>query len=267
MNFYQFLRDLEKKRPLKRPSRNRRTNKYAFRPLLPPSYLLLHLSHKATMLLATLPFRMVWLCLLFTPTSFASTIPPYTSPSSTLSRQQVSSPPFTDLAHLLEYPTQLRLDRTPYSSQYHARKPYLLTEPDAEYANTLDTLPSSSCSTTTPLPKAPVSLTGIPKDYGYTASFSIGTYPSSSSSSHSGPFNLLIDTGSDLTVVTSAPARTPSAFRCPTGSPAPPRPPARPPPTTWTGPSVGSKATAMARARTAHWSATRSGLWTTVEAR
>ncbi|KAI9238077.1 MAG: aspartic peptidase domain-containing protein [Podila humilis] len=155
---------------------------------------------------------MAWLCLLFTPTSFASTIPPYT-----LTRQQVSSPPFTDLAHLLEHPTQLRLDRTPYSSQYHARKPYLLTEPDAEYANTFDTLPSPPCSTITPLPKVPVSLTSIPKDYGYTATFSIGNYPSSSSSSSSSQsgFNLLIDTGSDLTVVTSAACAHPECLQVP----------------------------------------------------
>ncbi|KAF9314993.1 hypothetical protein BG003_003631 [Podila horticola] len=166
----------------------------------------------------------VWLCLLASST-FSSTLPSSFVPLS--SRQPVSSAPFTDLAHLLEHPTQLlRLDRTPYSSQYHARKPYLLTEPDPE-CNILDTLSSTSCSYTACLPKVPVSLTGIPKDYGYTATFSIGTYPSSSSSSsspssapnnspHSGQlFNLLIDTGSDLTVVTSAACSHPECLQVP----------------------------------------------------
>ncbi|KAG0087492.1 hypothetical protein BGZ93_004882 [Podila epicladia] len=178
------------------------------------------------MLIPTSSLVAVWLCLL---ASLSFTLP--SSFTRLSSRQSVSSKPFTDLAHLLENPPQLlRLDRTPYASQYHTRKPYLLTEPDpvCNDTTTFDTLSPYSCSYTTPLPKVPVSLTGIPKDYGYTATFSIGTYPSSiprssipRSSAHNTPphsgqlFNLLIDTGSDLTVVTSAACTHPECLQVP----------------------------------------------------
>ncbi|KAG0030208.1 hypothetical protein BGZ82_007517, partial [Podila clonocystis] len=165
----------------------------------------------------------VWLCLLASSTSTSSSILP--SPFIPLSsRQSVSSSPFADLAHLLEHPTQsLRLDRTPYSSQYNTRKPHLLTEPvpDCDIGtNTLDNLSSSSCAYIAPLPKIPVSLTGIPKEYGYTATFSIGTYPSSFSAPNKPPHpgqlvNLLVDTGSDLTVVTSAACAHPECLQVP----------------------------------------------------
>ncbi|KAG0348392.1 hypothetical protein BG005_011561 [Podila minutissima] len=179
------------------------------------------------MLAPTLSPVAIWLCILASSTS-SSTLPSSFTPFS--SRQPVSSTPFTDLAHLLEHPPQLlHLDRTPYASQYHARKPYLLTEPDPDCVDTtttFDTLSSYSCAYTAPLPKIPVSLTSIPKDYGYTATFSIGTYPSSPSFSRSSApnnnkpppgqlFNLLIDTGSDLTVVTSATCAHPECLQIP----------------------------------------------------
>ncbi|KAF8982576.1 hypothetical protein BGZ46_001041 [Entomortierella lignicola] len=50
-------------------------------------------------------------------------------------------------------------------------------------------------------------LSSIPKEYGYTAAFSIGTYRCDDGSSECNRvFNLLIDTGSDMLVVTSAEA-------------------------------------------------------------
>ncbi|KAI1316335.1 hypothetical protein EDD11_010114 [Mortierella claussenii] len=68
----------------------------------------------------------------------------------------------------------------------------------------------------------PVALTEIPKHIGYTATFAIGTYPdsvSASSASSLAPstsyqlFNLLIDTGSDLLVVTSTSANDPESVQ------------------------------------------------------
>ncbi|KAG0230009.1 aspartic peptidase domain-containing protein [Mortierella sp. GBAus27b] len=57
-------------------------------------------------------------------------------------------------------------------------------------------------------PVVAVPLKDVPKEYGYTALISIGTYPSTPSSLQPSPwsslFNLLVDTGSDQVVVTSA---------------------------------------------------------------
>ncbi|KAF8930032.1 aspartic peptidase domain-containing protein [Dissophora ornata] len=80
------------------------------------------------------------------------------------------------------------------------QRPYTLMEPDL-YP------PATSAESVVQVP-----LTDIPRDYGYTAVFCIGTYdnPTSDSNQAMGSgqgsqlFNLLLDTGSDLIVVTSA---------------------------------------------------------------
>ncbi|KAG0346553.1 hypothetical protein BG004_001438 [Podila humilis] len=144
---------------------------------------------------------------------------------STSSRQPISTPPFADLSHLLDiHPTQLlRLHRTELSSQFHARKPYLCTEPEEDQNNNKNNNNNAQEQqhSSPPLPKVPISLTGIPKDYGYTATFSIGTFPTTvfhpvAQAPKASPgqfFNLLVDTGSDLTVLTSSACMAPECFQ------------------------------------------------------
>ncbi|KAF9419699.1 hypothetical protein BGZ94_009330 [Podila epigama] len=179
-----------------------------------------------------------WMRVAFLSVSFVSCVTATLSSPHILSipspRPAVSSPPFTDIAHLLDSPSSqlFSLDLKELSTAYHHRKPHLLTEPDTND----DTIQSSNTplfrgeeivankgqgsnafTEQDSLPTIPVSLTGIPKDYGYTARFSIGTYPSSRNGavSHGSIFNLLIDTGSDLTVVTSAACTAPECLRVP----------------------------------------------------
>lgn len=62
-----------------------------------------------------------------------------------------------------------------------------------------------------------VPMTGIPKEYGYTAAVSIGTYKvkgtEETNPSHQQLFNLLVDTGSDLVAVTSASCTDPECVQ------------------------------------------------------
>ncbi|KAG0260346.1 hypothetical protein BG011_001947 [Mortierella polycephala] len=107
---------------------------------------------------------------------------------------------------------RLRLDRKALSrSHLETRsrlKPYSLGE---------------SGAVVTQEPFVDVPLTSIPKEYGYTATFSIGSYLPSSPMAQDQPelvnhgqvFNLLVDTGSDLVVVTSAGCNDPECEKIP----------------------------------------------------
>ncbi|KAF9988236.1 hypothetical protein BGZ75_009779 [Mortierella antarctica] len=91
----------------------------------------------------------------------------------------------------LEHPARFKLDRNePSSSELPVRS---FSEPCG---------PEEQHSTRTPESVVDVALTGIPRDYGYTAPFSIGTYDTEGEAEDR-LFHLLIDTGSDLIVLTS----------------------------------------------------------------
>ncbi|KAG9320573.1 hypothetical protein KVV02_002826 [Mortierella alpina] len=91
----------------------------------------------------------------------------------------------------LEHPARFKLDRNePSSSELPVRS---FSEPCG---------PEEQHSARTPESVVDVALTGIPRDYGYTAPFSIGTYDTEGQAEDR-LFHLLIDTGSDLIVLTS----------------------------------------------------------------
>ncbi|KAF9358742.1 hypothetical protein BGX26_001015 [Mortierella sp. AD094] len=90
-------------------------------------------------------------------------------------------------------------------------KPYLLEELQQQqggqtYADEYPIIDTASNDE----PVVQVPLSSIPKDYGYTASFSIGSYSSGDNSGEL--FNLLVDTGSDMVVVTSATSTDPECM-------------------------------------------------------
>ncbi|KAF9195064.1 hypothetical protein BGZ50_005285 [Haplosporangium sp. Z 11] len=107
---------------------------------------------------------------------------------------------------------RLRLDRKalsrPYLETRFRLKPYTLGE---------------AATVATHEPFVDVPLTSIPREYGYTATFTIGSYPPSSPMAqdqsellnHGQVFNLLVDTGSDLVVVTSASCDDPECEKVP----------------------------------------------------
>ncbi|KAG0022171.1 putative E3 ubiquitin-protein ligase dtx2 [Entomortierella chlamydospora] len=117
-----------------------------------------------------------------------------------------------------------KLSHTEHSPMYLTRrarqKPYLLAEPQqqqqeeqggqASYAYDEYPIPDVVSSDESAVQ---VSLSSIPKDFGYTASFSIGTYSSNDGSCEL--FNLLVDTGSDMVVVTSATSTDPECVLVP----------------------------------------------------
>ncbi|KAF9085530.1 hypothetical protein BGX23_009580 [Mortierella sp. AD031] len=125
-----------------------------------------------------------------------------------------------DLSHSNLRPAlQLKLDRrelAPLHIQARSvRKPYTVGE-------TFPSAPPSPMSSSTPplssglLSAAPdeiellVPMTSISKEYGYTATVSIGTYDTPDQQHL---FNLLVDTGSDLAAVTSASCTDPECLQ------------------------------------------------------
>ncbi|KAF9961990.1 hypothetical protein BGZ70_008154 [Mortierella alpina] len=99
-----------------------------------------------------------------------------------------------------EHPVRFKLDRhEPFSSALAARS---LSEPCG---------PEERSATMEPV-VVEMPLTGIPKDYGYTATFSIGTYDTDVQDRL---FHLLIDTGSDLVVLTSEDCTDPECLKVP----------------------------------------------------
>ncbi|CAO3563985.1 unnamed protein product [Mortierella alpina] len=99
-----------------------------------------------------------------------------------------------------EYPVRFKLDRQePYSSELAARS---LSEPCGP----------EECSAMMEPVVVDMPLTGIPKDYGYTATFSIGTY---GTDEQDRLFRLLIDTGSDMVVLTSEDCIDPECVKVP----------------------------------------------------
>ncbi|KAF9112084.1 hypothetical protein BGX27_004002 [Mortierella sp. AM989] len=101
---------------------------------------------------------------------------------------------------------RFRLNRAELSPSHLTKraiaKPYLLEEPQQHEIRALVAGYSASGVISPDEPVVRVPLTSIPKDFGYTATFSIGTY--NPEVEYSQLFNLLVDTGSDMVVVTSA---------------------------------------------------------------
>ena len=136
-------------------------------------------------------------------------------------RNGVGLPDISDIPEQNSAPVvRFLLDRTELSSEYLQRRAILKSYTMAESLRSLKQREkqrqllklkgySQRGGNNHAEPVIPVPLTDIPKEYGYTAVISIGTYPSSPAFSSptlpwSSLFNLLVDTGSDQVVVISA---------------------------------------------------------------
>ncbi|KAF9173796.1 putative E3 ubiquitin-protein ligase dtx2 [Mortierella sp. AD011] len=119
---------------------------------------------------------------------------------------------------------RFKLSHTELSPMHLARrarlKPHLLAEPQQQQQEeqgwqasyVYNEYPITDVASSDE-PVVQVPLSSIPKDFGYTASFLIGTYSGGDNSCEL--FNLLVDTGSDMVVVTSATSTDPECMLVP----------------------------------------------------